>query len=263
MAGKTIEELLRDALGEEPSADQQGGLAALAALIEARLAGREASSPPADRAALADLLRQLAGREIAAGDSLIAIGDGSQLGDVSIRDMAGGDMIRISIIGSQHLGAPPPSPDEARRLEEFRLEAQERIRRQAARYDADMALLRKLSVAVYQLRAALSDLRALGEYVTAEDLAGYQRTFDETRGLFFESRAFLKLDVGQITHDTLALHTSLVAGIRILLRQSELGLAPTDQQAILQLIERSGAQNDQLFRQLIAAIQEQTRDSSP
>lgn len=259
-AGTSTEALIRDALGEALPPDLLAGVAALAALIDARLGGREARPAPEDGAALAALLQRLAGRQIAAGEAVIAIGGESQLGDITISDVAGGNVIRLSIIGSQHVGAPQASADEAMRLEAYRLEAQERVRRQAERYDADVALLRRLSVAVYQLRATLQDLRALGEQVMAEDLAGYERAFAEARALMFESRAFLATEFSTITHDILALHTSLAISIRLLLRQSP---PIFDRAELMELIGTSYDQNDDLFRQFIAAIHAKIRDSSP
>lgn len=213
---------LREALGTALPPDLRAGLAALAALIDSRAAGGDPGAGPA----IAELLRRLAGRQIPAGSSVIAIGDGSQLGDITISDVAGGDVVKLSVIGSQYVAAP--SPQEALAAEEARLRAQERVRREAERHDADMALLRKLSVAIYQLRASLHELRALGAFVAAEDLAGYQRAFDEARALMYESRAFLERDFSAITHDLLAIHTSLAGGIKIMLRQRELGLDAAD-----------------------------------
>lgn len=96
-AGETSEDLLRSALGTLLTPDMQPALA--------RLLGR-----------------------IAADRSLLTIGGGGQRGGVTLGDVAGGGIVRLTIIGSQHVGGPAGSPDDARQIEQFRLEARERIR---------------------------------------------------------------------------------------------------------------------------------------
>jgi hypothetical protein len=73
--------------------------------------------------ALAQLLRSLVGQEIQVGPSAVAFGEGSQVGDVSIRDVAGRDIITVNV----YHGAPatlrtptyPPAEGQARPLRVF------------------------------------------------------------------------------------------------------------------------------------------------
>jgi tetratricopeptide (TPR) repeat protein len=67
---------------------------ALARLIAEALAHPEA--PPAPAPELTPALQALAGRELRAGEALISFG-ASQLGDVSIGDVAGGDIVRLNL----------------------------------------------------------------------------------------------------------------------------------------------------------------------
>lgn len=87
-------EELADALRAALPPDLQPHAAALAAALET--AGRGQGAGDADPA-LQPLLRALAGRQIASGQSLISFGDGGQFGDVAIGDVAGGDLTRVSL----------------------------------------------------------------------------------------------------------------------------------------------------------------------
>ncbi|GAB4426015.1 MAG: hypothetical protein OHK0015_06540 [Chloroflexi bacterium OHK40] len=90
VARDELERALRDSL--PPSLATRAP--ALAELIAEALAHPE--SPPPEQPELAPVLRALAGRELRAGQSLISFG-ASQLGDVSIGDVAGGDIVRLNL----------------------------------------------------------------------------------------------------------------------------------------------------------------------
>jgi tetratricopeptide (TPR) repeat protein len=90
VASDELERALRATL----PADLAPRAPALARAIADALARPEAP-PPADPE-LAPALQALAGRELRAGEALISFG-ASQLGDVSIGDVAGGDIIRLSL----------------------------------------------------------------------------------------------------------------------------------------------------------------------
>jgi hypothetical protein len=107
----------------------------LAAILGGVIAGSlhpsDAERRLTDDLGLAPTLRSLSGKELAGGASLIHFGANSQAGDISIGDVAGGNLIKISVnfpfeellaIGRQtgvfgraqaRLLAAPGSPDEA------------------------------------------------------------------------------------------------------------------------------------------------------
>lgn len=60
-------------------------------------AGQDGKSAAEVDPVLEPALRALAGRQLQAGDALIDFGDGSQFGDVSIGDVAGGDLTKINL----------------------------------------------------------------------------------------------------------------------------------------------------------------------
>jgi tetratricopeptide (TPR) repeat protein len=90
----TTDELER-ALREALPADQHGKVTALAGLI-ADAAGGAGTHPPVGTN-LAPALQSLAGREIRVGSALVSFGADSQIGDITIGDVAGGDIIRVSL----------------------------------------------------------------------------------------------------------------------------------------------------------------------
>jgi len=100
-----VERALRAALPAEAQ-QEAPGLARLlrdmsAGEISAEAARKRLDADPA----LAQLLRNLVGQQISVGQSAVAFGEGSQVGDVSIRDVAGRDIITVNV----YHGAPGAS----------------------------------------------------------------------------------------------------------------------------------------------------------
>jgi hypothetical protein len=93
---------LRAALPDEASSEAPD----LARLLRGLASGELSPAAVHDQLdadpALAKLLRSLVGQEIQVGPSAVAFGEGSQVGDVSIRDVAGGDIITVNV----YHGAP-------------------------------------------------------------------------------------------------------------------------------------------------------------
>ena len=88
---------------------------ALATLLTDLATGRiTAEEAQAQLSAIPDLLplaQGLAGRELQLGQALIAFGAGSQLGDVSVGDIAGRDLTKISLVVQQTTMAPEQAYD--------------------------------------------------------------------------------------------------------------------------------------------------------
>lgn len=93
-----------------PSAPETS-LARLAAALSRLTQGHEAPGAVAQEAGpeLAPLLAALAGRELQADNRLLSFGAQSQVGDVAVRDLAGGNIYHITFnIGDAPPTQPPP-----------------------------------------------------------------------------------------------------------------------------------------------------------
>jgi tetratricopeptide (TPR) repeat protein len=138
-----LEPVLRSALPAAPEAQQ----VTLARRLAALLAGTP--TPEALReqlladASLAPLLATLAGTQIQAGSSVIDFGAGGQVGDVAIRDVAGGNIVTLNVYYDTPRAAPavqPPPDNLARRLRVFLCHAsgdKPAVRQLYARLQAD------------------------------------------------------------------------------------------------------------------------------
>lgn len=84
---------LRAELGDSaPAPADSAAVDTLIRTLESAAAGQGAAA-----AVPADLLRALAGRTLTEGRSVLTFGPESQLGDVSIGDVAGGTMIKVTL----------------------------------------------------------------------------------------------------------------------------------------------------------------------
>lgn len=107
-----LAQALRRALPGELAGESEG----LARLIAAATAGQGAADE--DGAAVQALLTSLAGRSVTTGQSLVSFGEGSNLGDVAVGDVAGGSIIKVTInlsAGAARAGPPQHHSDEETR----------------------------------------------------------------------------------------------------------------------------------------------------
>lgn len=108
-------EQIAAALRAQVPPDLQADVDALAAVLEAvntrRLSPDEARARLGENRALAPLLQALAGREVATASALLSFGAESALGDVTIRDIAGGNIVHLTV--NQYYDAEPGA-DERR-----------------------------------------------------------------------------------------------------------------------------------------------------
>lgn len=91
-----IETVLRQHL----PADHHGAVTALALVLADAAIGMVSPAQAQARLSALDLasaVRALAGHEIRAGSTLLSFGAGSQIGDVSIGDVAGGSITKLSL----------------------------------------------------------------------------------------------------------------------------------------------------------------------
>lgn len=90
VAPDEIERALREALPAELR-DQAPALAR-------QIAAAAAAETPAPAPELAPALRALAGQELRAGHAVVSFGPGAQTGDVTISDVAGGDLVKVTLV---------------------------------------------------------------------------------------------------------------------------------------------------------------------
>lgn len=94
VAPDEIERALREALPPELRAQAP----ALARQIIAATDEAAGEAPPPAAPALAPALRALAGQELRAGQAVVSFGPGAQTGDVTISDVAGGDLVKVTLV---------------------------------------------------------------------------------------------------------------------------------------------------------------------
>jgi hypothetical protein len=97
----SLKEQLRAALGPALAGHDPAVATALVTLLADVVAGRIAADDAQHHVAaisgLSALLHELAGQELQVGRSMISFGAGSQIGDVTIGDVAGRDVIKLGV----------------------------------------------------------------------------------------------------------------------------------------------------------------------
>jgi hypothetical protein len=135
-----LEQALHAALPVASEAETAGLARLLRALIAGDLGPETVREQLDADPALAHLLRGLVGQQIGEGQSAVAFGEGSQVGDVSIRDVVGRDLITINVYhGSPEANLPPMASPPARGVRRA-------LRVFLCHSSADKLAVRKLSV---------------------------------------------------------------------------------------------------------------------
>jgi hypothetical protein len=120
----TIEQALQTAL----PANLHAYIPYLAEALSALASGSSPhiAQPPGMQAAATTLISQLAGKQLTTNTSVVGFGDQSQLGDVTIQDVAGHNVIKHNLfvlvgLPNPAAGAPPPRVDAVDRVRLRRL----------------------------------------------------------------------------------------------------------------------------------------------
>ncbi|NTU81207.1 MAG: SUMF1/EgtB/PvdO family nonheme iron enzyme [Chloroflexales bacterium] len=86
----------------------------LADLVEGQLSVERFREQVLTDPHLAALLKALVGQQAQAATTTVAFGQGSQVGDVTIRDVIGGHLFQLNIYHDAPISSPPPSPATTR-----------------------------------------------------------------------------------------------------------------------------------------------------
>ena len=134
-----LERALRVALPAESQA-QAPGLARLLSALDTGVLSAEALRErlTADPS-FAQVLRGLVGQQINLGGMAVSFGEGNQIGDVSIRDLAGRDIVTVNVYHGAPTPAPLPEPHPATPSE------RRKLRIFLCHSSADKAAVRRLS----------------------------------------------------------------------------------------------------------------------
>ncbi|MBX0331536.1 formylglycine-generating enzyme family protein [Oscillochloris sp. ZM17-4] len=108
MGAAEVERELRAALPAEAQAQAPGLARLLSELADGTIRPEALGTRLAADPALAALLRSLVGQQINLGATALSFWEGSQVGDVSIRDVAGRDIITVNVYHGAPTAAPLP-----------------------------------------------------------------------------------------------------------------------------------------------------------
>ena len=144
------------------------------------------------------------------------------------------------------------SVETSKFLEEFKLQAQEKVRRESKLYDKQSEAFKRLLTIVYRLRNSVRGLLNI-ENISEDSVQEYEDYYREFTNILFNERALLPDNIFELTHGIKTTHTPAIGNSELMIKRKKRG---DDFTSTVRHIEHHFKNLDDIYSRLTILIQE-------